>query len=305
MAQATYQLDRRFPIAVVRLSGELSTDNGRQVTAAVLESLVEEPTTIILDLAEVTDVDHAVGQTLRRLAARAAHWPGASLLLASPPAAVSAVLQSSGITSSTSGGVWRPPGNLPEEGAAEEGAQGEGWPAGIGQHADDGGYGTVTIYPTFAAALAVAAAEPVPLRMHRHFESTVQAPRAARELAADACTEWELPSCVIPTEILASELVTNAVRHAGTAIDVRITLQGRRLRVSVHDRSPRRARLHTPSGSDDHGRGLLIVSSVAAIWGSEPVASGKVVWASLEVAPAGRTAGTGWASQPISQRREV
>jgi anti-sigma regulatory factor (Ser/Thr protein kinase)/anti-anti-sigma regulatory factor len=239
----TYRLDYRFPIAVVRLSGQLTPAAATVARAAITESLLEEPTSVIVDLAGLTAVDEVAVQVFAGIAAHAADWPGASLLLCAPPGPVATALR----------------------------------------RADDP---LLPIYAGFDEALAAAAADPVPRRARQRLAPTVDAPREARELVADTCDEWGLPEAAIAAEIIASELVTNAVRHAGTAIDLRMTLRDHQLRVSVHDRDRQPARLQTPGEADDHGRGLLIVEAVATSWGNVPVADGKVVWASVPVPPA-------------------
>ena len=241
MTDVSYQFDHRFPIAVLRLQGTLTAGNAGSVRDAALTALVDEPTSMIIDLTGVSVSDPPVLQFLPGVAAQAADWPGTAVLVCASPTVADALerLNSDGLT----------------------------------------------VYPSFSTALAVAAAEPVPLRVHERLEPTVHAPRAARELAAEACATWNLPRAVVPAEIIASELVTNAVRHAGTVVDLRITRREQELRVSVQDRNPQPARLQTPSESDDHGRGLLIVDSVAQRWGCEPVIGGKVVWAAVPVTP--------------------
>jgi anti-anti-sigma regulatory factor len=239
----THRLDHRFPIAVVRLSGELTPGTAAGVRSAALEALVDEPTSVIVDLSGLTAVDELALPVFAGAAAQAAHWPGAALLLCSPPPAVAAALPGTAVVR-----------DLP-------------------------------VFPSLAAALAEAATVPVPRRVRQRLEPTIHAPRVGRELASRACADWGLAGSATPAEILASELVTNAVRHAGTVIDLRITLRDQQLRVSVHDRTGELARLQAPAESDDHGRGLLIVDSVATGWGNVPVPDGKVVWASLWVTP--------------------
>jgi anti-anti-sigma factor len=244
MTQAlTHRLDHRFPIAVVRLGGELTLESSRTVRSEVLAALVEEPTSVIVDLSELTAVDPRALPVFAGAAVQAARWPGARLVLCCPPPAVA--------------------GTLPDTDLVRD----------------------LSIHPTFQAALAEAATEPVPARVRQRLEPTIHAPRVGRELASRACADWGLAGSATPAEILASELVTNAVRHAGTVIDLRITLRDQQLRVSVHDRTGELARLQAPAESDDHGRGLLIVDSVATGWGNVPVPDGKVVWASLWVTP--------------------
>lgn len=240
MTHLSYHLDRRFPIAVIRLSGELIAGCEAPLREAVQRALVEEPTSLIIDLAGIGGEDPWAATALVQLAAEAERWPGTSVLLC------------------------RAPSGLAESVRRRDGAR-------------------VAVYPEFAQALADAATAPLPRRVHTRLESTVHAPRAARDAVADACAEWDLPGWVVPTEIIASELVTNAVRHAGTVLDLRITLRDHLLRVSVQDRNPAMARPVTASSSDHHGRGLLIIGSVAASWGSEPIADGKVVWATLRL----------------------
>src|SRR5690606_22662590 len=113
----------------------------------------------------------------------------------------------------------------------------------------------IPVYGSFAEALADATADAVPLRERRDLEPSIHAPRLARGLATGVCQRWQVPECTVTAEILASELVTNAVRHAATALTLRLTLSDHQLRVSVHDRDRQMARLQTPSESDDHGRG--------------------------------------------------
>lgn len=240
----TYRLDHRFPIAVVRLGGQLTPTAAPVARAVMAESLLEEPTSVIVDLAGLTAVDEVAVQVFGGVAAQAADWPGASFLLCVPAGPVAAAVR----------------------------------------HAYAGD--PLPVYAGFAEALAVAAADPVPWRVRQRLEPTVQAPREARELVADACQEWGVPEAAMAAEIIASELVTNAVRHAGTAIDLRMTLRDHRLRVSVHDRNGQPARMQTPAEADDHGRGLLIVEAVANAWGNVPLAGGKVVWAAVRVPPA-------------------
>lgn len=78
--------------------------------------------------------------------------------------------------------------------------------------------------------------------------------------------------------LVASELVTNAVLHAGTDITVRVVEQGQDLRVEVADGSAEVPGLRIPSPAARSGRGLLIVEHFSERWGVEPTASGKVVW---------------------------
>jgi anti-anti-sigma regulatory factor len=105
------------------------------------------------------------------------------------------------------------------------------------------------------------------------------AAREARNLATEACLRWGLPDLVGPASLIASELVTNVVEHAGTLATLRVSLRPRFVTVGVRDGSVAEPQLGQPSPHG--GRGLLLVQAMAASWGWLPVDGGKVVWASL------------------------
>ncbi|GAB7042129.1 MULTISPECIES: ATP-binding protein [Catenuloplanes] len=106
--------------------------------------------------------------------------------------------------------------------------------------------------------------------------------RAARHLVVDACTRWNVPAVADTACVIASELVTNAVRHAGTPMDMTLAIADGKLLLAVRDGSPRPA---VPTHPDPHtpgGRGLLLVGEMSQAWGSLALPDGgKVVWAAL------------------------
>jgi anti-sigma regulatory factor (Ser/Thr protein kinase) len=84
--------------------------------------------------------------------------------------------------------------------------------------------------------------------------------------------------------LLVSELVTNAVRHAGSTLTVAVAIGRAAVRVEVRDRSPRLPALRESTGGDDEwGRGLVLVDALASRWGAERLPSGKRVWFELDV----------------------
>jgi anti-anti-sigma regulatory factor len=105
------------------------------------------------------------------------------------------------------------------------------------------------------------------------------AARQARNLATEACMRWELPDLVAAASVIASELVSNVVDHAGTMATLRISLPRRFVTIGVRDGSTDEPRLIPPD--DLGGRGLMLVDAMAHSWGWLPVDGGKVVWASL------------------------
>lgn len=87
--------------------------------------------------------------------------------------------------------------------------------------------------------------------------------------------------------LLVSELVTNAILHAGPPVTLRARRDGALLRVEVHDGAPAPPVLNpqsTPGATpSERGRGLFLVASLADRWGWEDLATGKAVWFELEV----------------------
>lgn len=107
------------------------------------------------------------------------------------------------------------------------------------------------------------------------------APRAARRFVADH--SGTLPADLVDdAELLVSELVTNAVRHGGPEVSVRVRVEPATLDVAVRDDGATvpPARPLAPDASSPTGRGLLLVDTVSAEWGVTPSnpPPGKTVW---------------------------
>ena len=92
------------------------------------------------------------------------------------------------------------------------------------------------------------------------------------------------------TELLLSELVTNAVVHAGGVTAVRLGIVDETLRVTVCDHAAAPPVTRTAEPDADHGRGLALVEAIATRWGvdRDQPAVGKCVWLELS------TAGASW-----------
>ena len=101
---------------------------------------------------------------------------------------------------------------------------------------------------------------------------------AARRFVAAALEQWGRDDQIDEVTLLTSEVVTNAVLHAGSDVDVRVSLVGAVVRVEVGDRDPDPPVVRdTPVLTS--GRGLRIVQEVAVDWGTYPMPDdGKVVW---------------------------
>ncbi|WFE43296.1 ATP-binding protein [Verrucosispora sp. WMMD1129] len=126
----------------------------------------------------------------------------------------------------------------------------------------------------FAGASAVS-------RLRLRLDPVAAACRRARELVTDACARWNLPEAAGPASVVLSELVGNVVRHAGTPMQVTVTLRRPWLHLAVIDGSSAAARPGAAGQHDEGGRGLLLVRELADRWGSAPAGDGKAVWATL------------------------
>ncbi|HEU4676842.1 MAG TPA: ATP-binding SpoIIE family protein phosphatase, partial [Motilibacteraceae bacterium] len=96
-------------------------------------------------------------------------------------------------------------------------------------------------------------------------------------------------------ELLASELVTNAVLHGRPPVTVHLRLDpGHHLVLEVADHAFHLPRRMQAGSDDEHGRGLELVTLLADRWGVRPTPRGKVVWASFDlVAPSAPSADVG------------
>jgi len=104
--------------------------------------------------------------------------------------------------------------------------------------------------------------------------------------------EWGLPADTAQSaELVASELVTNALEHGLTGIPatVRIWLSsdGGRVAIQVWDASPLPPVLKDAGVEADSGRGLMIVAALTADWGCSAADTGKIVWAIIDAGNGG------------------
>ncbi len=105
--------------------------------------------------------------------------------------------------------------------------------------------------------------------------------RAAREFVRGTCTRWELEPVLEPALLVVSELVTNAVLHAGTLVAMRLRARTDHLLVEVEDEDSRPPVLQHNDRHAVSGRGLILIDALSRRWGSQPCPLGKVVWAEL------------------------
>jgi PAS domain S-box-containing protein len=121
------------------------------------------------------------------------------------------------------------------------------------------------------------------------FEPVGRSVATARAFVRDTLQGWGHSDVVDDAVVLTSELVTNAVIHAGTAAEVLCLRTGDGVRVEVADRYPERE-IPIQGGSRavahpdrENGRGLLLCAALATRWGVEYTPTHKHVWFQLDL----------------------
>jgi signal transduction histidine kinase len=95
------------------------------------------------------------------------------------------------------------------------------------------------------------------------------APGRARKRARKAIFAWGLGDHADLVEIIISEVVTNAIRHGTGPVRTRISRDGGRLRIEVHDHGPGRPVWREPDLEDETGRGLGLIDGLIEPHGGE------------------------------------
>ncbi|MGA5037635.1 SpoIIE family protein phosphatase [Streptomyces capoamus] len=103
---------------------------------------------------------------------------------------------------------------------------------------------------------------------------------SVRKRCRQTLREWGLDEAAFATELIVSELVTNAIRYGSPPVTVRL-LRGRCLVCEVSDGSGTSPRLRRAATTDEGGRGLFLVAQFAQRWGTRYTGRGKVIWAEL------------------------
>ncbi|MFF5779283.1 SpoIIE family protein phosphatase [Streptomyces virginiae] len=101
-----------------------------------------------------------------------------------------------------------------------------------------------------------------------------------RNAGAAQLAAWGLDEISFTTELILSELITNAIRYGSAPVRVRL-LRDRALVCEVSDGSSTSPHLRYAATTDEGGRGLFLVAQYAARWGTRYTDRGKVIWAEL------------------------
>ncbi len=103
----------------------------------------------------------------------------------------------------------------------------------------------------------------------------------ARRLTLQTLDSWGLPALRETASLLVSELMTNALLHARSGVDVVLHADPALFRVDVCDHSPLPPRVRHFSADAGTGRGVRLLDTMATEWGVVPMDGGKCVWFTL------------------------
>jgi len=140
----------------------------------------------------------------------------------------------------------------------------------------------------------------LPLHAHRTFAADEKSVAQARAFAREMLETWDAGDLADSVVLLVSELVTNAVVHAGTTARLELRLDPQSVRVEVEDLHPKRALpmvVDQPTAEAENGRGLLITFSLASAWGVDYTSASKRVWLRFD-RPADQLAAPRWSPRP-------
>ena len=133
--------------------------------------------------------------------------------------------------------------------------------------------------PTDDIALLVARTRVLPGDRVAEWEvpSDPAAVSGVRAAVSAKLAAWGLEEAGFVTELILSELITNAIRYATGPIRVRL-LRDRVLICEVSDTSSTSPHLRYAASTDEGGRGLFLVAQFAERWGTRYTGTGKVIW---------------------------
>ncbi|MEX0427116.1 ATP-binding protein [Nocardioides sp. DS6] len=130
--------------------------------------------------------------------------------------------------------------------------------------------------------------------------ASVSKARAFVAHALDPVPE-ELRDCAV---LVTSELATNAITHAHSAFTVSVTLTAEHVHLAVTDEGGGMPRLRHTGPTQAHGRGLLIVSSLADRWGVDAQNATTSVWCTFAVRPRATFDASGSQGVPVPDSDE-
>ncbi|MGW2740958.1 SpoIIE family protein phosphatase [Streptomyces sp. NPDC001450] len=143
-------------------------------------------------------------------------------------------------------------------------------------------------HPGDDIALLVARTRALDAERTVHWEVSADPAEVPRVRAAvtEQLKKWNLVEQVPTTELIVSELVTNAIRYGGAPIRLQL-IRDHTLICEVTDGSSTSPRLRRARTTDEGGRGLFLVAQLAERWGTRYTADGKIIWTEQPLPPDG------------------
>ena len=105
--------------------------------------------------------------------------------------------------------------------------------------------------------------------------------RSLRRFVGEVLDRWGIAKQRDDAQLIASELGTNATRHAGSPFRMTLTRGSKSITLAVRDASVHQPQPRNPGHIDSGGRGLALVAKVADAWGTTSEPDGKTIWAEL------------------------
>jgi anti-anti-sigma factor len=242
--QLQVAVERPGAAVVVRPTGSLDRESAGRLRDVLLRCVADGPDGIVIDVSGLAVLDESALDVFATVWMRSSDSPGIPLALAGPRPELAGLLHDTGISR------------------------------------------LVPVCLDTAAALATVASPAPRRRLRVRLSRDASSPARARRVVAQACRDWGLDRFRQrfrdDARLVASELVSNALRHAGGAPELRLEWTGEQLVVAVCDPDPRPPKVLDPPAAATGGRGMQLVAWIASRWGSAPAAGGgKLVWASL------------------------
>lgn len=103
----------------------------------------------------------------------------------------------------------------------------------------------------------------------------------ARQVVGRQLREWHIESLCEDACLVVTELITNAVRHAGTELELRVEHLPDGIRLEVRDGSQAPPMRRPARQEDEGGRGLYLVDVLSTRYGVDAEGDGKRVWAEM------------------------
>jgi DNA-binding NarL/FixJ family response regulator len=109
-------------------------------------------------------------------------------------------------------------------------------------------------------------------------EPELQSAGRARKFVDETLRRWDCGDQLEVVTLLVSEVVTNAIVHAGTQVEVSVELRPAAVRIEVGDKEAGVPEPRIAADEDTSGRGMALVEALASAWGVDSRPGGKVVW---------------------------